>query len=99
MLRTGRYLLARRLAERVPPAWRKGPLRFFGAVDPRMDCDALRAAGHDGLWPIPEVERQLSDWLDVGQLAPLYDRAVSGARDYRALRRLQSVQTLAYRLI
>ena len=99
LLRTGRYLLTRRIAERLPQAWRKGPLRLFGAVDPRMDCDALRASGPAGLWPIPETEHPLAEWIDVGQLGPLYDRAVSDSQDYRALRRLQSVQTLAYRLL
>jgi hypothetical protein len=99
LLRTGRYLFNRRIAEKLPSSWRKGPLKVFAAVDPRMDCDALRAAGRHGLWPIPEAERPLSGWLDVRKLDPLYDRATSGDRDYRALRRLQSVQTLAYRLL
>jgi hypothetical protein len=99
LFRTGSYLLKRRVAEWLPQPWRLGPLKVFRAVDPRMDCDALRAAGPAGLWPIPEAERQLAEWLDVGQLRPLYDRAVSDARDYRALRRLQSVQTLAFRLL
>ncbi|MCC7177015.1 MAG: hypothetical protein IT177_01355 [Acidobacteria bacterium] len=99
LLRTGRYLLARRIAEALPPAWRVGPFKMFGAVDPRMDCDALRHAGRDGLWPIPEAERALSDWMDVSHIQPLYERTVSDDKDYRTLRRLQSVQTLAYRLI
>jgi len=99
MLRTGRYLLKRRVAAMLPPSLHRGPLKAFATVDPRMDCDALRAAGPGGLWPIPEAERQLSEWLDVGKLRPLYDRATSEERDYRALRRLQSVQTLAYRLL
>lgn len=99
MLRTGRYLLKRRMAAAVPASLHKGPLKVFAAADPRMDCDALRAAGPAGLWPIPEAERELSDWLDTRWLQPLYDRATSDARDYRALRRLQSVQALAYRLL
>lgn len=99
LLRTGSYLLKRRLAARLPRSMRRGPLKVFGAVDPRMDCDALRTAGREGLWPIPETERALAEWLDVGALGAWYDRAVSDARDYRALRRLQSVQTLAYCLI
>ena len=99
MLRTGRYLFKRRIAGMVPRSWHKGPLKAFAAVDPRMDCDALRVAGPAGLWPISEAERPLSEWLDVAQLKPLYDRATSDDRDYRALRRLQSVQTLAYRLL
>jgi hypothetical protein len=83
----------------LPRSRRLGPLAVFAAVHPRMDCDALRASGPAGLWPIHEAERQLAEWLDVAQLRPFYDRAVSDARDYRALRRLQSVQTLAYRLL
>jgi hypothetical protein len=88
-----------RLARMLPRPWRRGPLEVFAGVHPRMDCDALRASGRAALWPIPQTERQLSNWLDVDQLAPLYDRAVSDAKDYRALRRLQSVQALAYRLL
>lgn len=99
MLRTGSYLVSRRVALMLPRSWRKGPLSVFSGVHPRMDCDALRASGPAALWPIPQAEHALAEWLDVKQLGPLYDRAVSPAKDYRALRRLQSVQTLAYRLI
>ena len=99
LLRTGSYLMKQRVARMVPRRWRKGPLEVFATVHPRMDCDALRASGPEGLWPLAEAERPLAEWIDVGQLRPLYDRAVSEAKDYRALRRLQSVQTLAYRLL
>lgn len=99
MLVTGRHQLARRAAVLLPRSWRKGPLNYFGAVQPRMDCDALRASGCAGLWPIPEVEARLDQWLDVSRLRPFYERAVSDEKDYQALRRLQSVQTLAYRLL
>jgi len=99
LLRTGSYLVMSRLARMLPRAWRRGPLEIFAGVHPRMDCDALRASGRAALWPIPQTERALASWLDVDQLAPLYDRAVSDLKDYRALRRLQSVQTLAYRLL
>ena len=64
-----------------------------------MDTECIRATGWDSLWPIPQVVDRLAQWLDVNQLDEAYTAVMASNKDIRPLRKLQSVQTLAYRLI
>lgn len=96
---TGRYLLKRRLARILPTSLQLGPLLGFNDAPLRMDVDCVQATGRASLWPLYEVRDRLAEWLDVSQLDAAYQAVMSSRDDIRPLRKLQSVQTLAYRLL
>ena len=60
---------------------------------------SIQANGMDALWPLSETDKQLSEWLDFSRLEQDYQTLMNSTKDVRPLRRLQSVQTLAYRLL
>jgi hypothetical protein len=96
---TGKYLLKHRIVEYLPASLHHGPFAGFDDVPLRMDIDCIQATGKDSLWPIYDAWDQLGEWLDVSQLEQAYQVVMSSAEDIRPLRKLQSVQTLAYRLL
>jgi hypothetical protein len=96
---TGRYLLKERVAKRLPSRLAVGPLRGFKDVQLRMDMVSVQACGKDALWPIYDAWEELAEWLDVGQLEVAYASVMRSTDDIRPLRQLQSVQTLALRLL
>ncbi|MEW6285723.1 MAG: hypothetical protein AB1509_05820 [Chloroflexota bacterium] len=97
-IRTGRYLLRRRIVEHLPAPLHHGPFAGFDDVPLRMDIDCIQAAGKKALWPLFDTLRELNQWLDVRLLEREYQTLQHSSEDIRPLRRLQSVQTLAYRL-
>lgn len=96
---TGKYLIKRRMAEVLPPSLHRGPLRGFGNVQLRMDIDSVQHSGRGALWPLFEARDRLSEWLDFDWLERDFQTVMTSREDIRPLRRLQSVQTLAYRLL
>lgn len=96
---TGSYLVKRRLAEKLPPALHRGPLKGFGNVQLRMDIESVQSTGRDALWPLFETREKLSEWLDFSQLERDFQTVMTSKEDIRPLRRLQSAQALAYRLL
>jgi hypothetical protein len=96
---TGSYLIKRRLVEELPPALHRGPLKGFGNVQLRMDIESVQTTGRDALWPLFEAREKLSEWLDFSQLERDFQTVMTSKEDIRPLRRLQSAQTLAYRLL
>jgi hypothetical protein len=99
LILTGRYMLNRRIAKRLPKPFRRGPFAGYENIQLRMDIESIQTTGRDALWPLFEAKEQLSEWLDVDQLEQDYQTLMNSKKDIRPLRRLQSVQTLAYRLI
>ena len=97
-IRTGRYILRRRIVEHLPPPLHHGPFAGFDDVPLRMDIDCIQAAGKKALWPLFDTLRELSQWLDVRLLEREYQTLQRSSEDIRPLRRLQSAQTLAHRL-
>jgi hypothetical protein len=95
---TGRYLFRKRIAKRLPKSLRRGPFAGFDNIQLRMDIDSVRATGKEALWPLFGDSKQLADWLDVSQIEHAYQDIVNDRENYKALRKLQSVQALAYRL-
>lgn len=95
---TGKYLILRRIAAMLLPAFRRGPLKGFGNVQLRMDIESVQHSGRNALWPLFDLREKLSDWLDFSQLERDFQTIMTSKEDIRPLRRLQSVQTLAYRL-
>lgn len=93
---TGRYLLARRLTRLLPPRLGRGS---FAYVRSTADLESMRSCGWDGVWPIRETLQQLEAWIDVDKVRRLAERIWAGGGDMRDVRRLQSVQCLAYRVL
>jgi hypothetical protein len=96
---TGKYLLKHRIAENLPQSMQHGPFAGFGEVPLRMDIDCLQSTGKESVWPIYETWDQLSEWMNVDQVEKKYRVVLKSGQDIRPLRKLQSVQTLAYRLL
>lgn len=95
---TGRYLLRRRVATQIPFSIHKGLLGGFENIQLRMDMLGMRTAGKKSLWPIYDTWEQLGEWLDVRQIEQAYHDVMNNLDDIRPLRKLQSIQALAYRL-
>lgn len=96
---TGKYLVLRKIAGTLLPAFHRGPIKGFGNVQLRMDIESVQNTGRDALWPLFDAREKLSDWLDFNQLERDFQMVMTSKEDIRPLRRLQSAQTLAYRLI
>jgi hypothetical protein len=96
---TGKYLVKRRLVDVLPLLLHVGSLRGFANIPLRMDIESIQSSGRDALWPLFEAKGQLSKWLDVSQLERDYQTLLRSKEDVLPLRRLQSAQTLAYRLL
>jgi hypothetical protein len=95
---TGRYLLLRRIAKLLSPMFHWGQLKGFRDVQLRMDVESIQSTGRDALWPLFDTLKQLSEWLDVDRLEQDYQMIMESKHDIRPLRRIQTAQTLAYRL-
>ena len=96
---TGKYLVKRRIVEHLPPPLHHGPFAGFDDVPLRMDIDSIQATGSDALWPLFDAWDQISEWLDVSLLDQAFQEIMRSKDDIRPLRKLQSIQTLAYRLL
>ena len=95
---TGKYLVKRRIAQSLPDVFRQGLFAGFDQVPLRMDIDCIQATGKDALWPMYNVWDQLGEWVDVSYVDQAYQAIMESTEDIRPLRKLQSIQTLAYRL-
>jgi hypothetical protein len=93
----GSYLLKRRLAKALPASVSNRLLPEFAASkNIKTDITSLRACGETGIWPIHEKAALLAKWMDMDQIRNAYAEAIAG--DISAIRKLQSIQTFAYRL-
>lgn len=95
---TGKYLLHRRIVGHLPSALHLGPFAGFEEVPLRMDIASLQHTGKAALWPLFNNWNKLSEWLNVDQLEVAYQAVMNSTEDIRPLRKLQSIQTFAYRL-
>ena len=64
-----------------------------------MDIASVQSTGKAALWPLFDTLDQLAGWVDIEQLERDYQTIMHSQKDIRPLRRLQSVQTLAFRLL
>jgi hypothetical protein len=96
---TGKYLLKHRIVENIPVSLHHGPFAGFDERPLRMDIDCIQSTGQEALWPLFDNGDQLSDWMDFSLLERDYQAVMKSNTDIRPLRRLQSVQALAYRLL
>jgi hypothetical protein len=96
---TGRYLIKKRIAKFLHPNFHHGPLKGFGDVQLRMDIASIQTHGKKALWPLFEISEQLSNWIDINRLEQDFQTLLQTKENVLPLRRLQSVQPLAYRLL
>lgn len=96
---TGKYLIKRRLANVLPSSLQIGSLKAFANKPLRMDIESIQACGREAVWPLFEMREKLSDWFDFDQLEQAYQAVMRSKEDVRPLRKLQSAQALAYRLL
>ncbi len=97
LILTGRYLLKRRIAGFLPVQLQPESLQAFNPKPLSKDADCVRDTGQASVWPIYETWSHLGDWLDLSRIAAAYDAALAG--DIKSVRKLQSIQALAYRLL
>ncbi len=95
---SGSYLLKRRLAAKLPASLRKGPLQEFAPRRAAMERESFRAAEQQALWPVYQVWDKLADWVDLQQIEQTCQEALNG-NAVTPIRKLQSIQTLAYALL
>jgi hypothetical protein len=98
-LLTGRYLLKRRLARKLPLRLRRGPFAGTRFVPLTMDLECVQAHGWKSLWPIREAWESLSSWVNLDHVTRTFDEIMAGSNDLRMVKKLQSIQCLAYRLL
>jgi hypothetical protein len=96
---TGKYLVKRRAVDILPSSMHIGSLKGFANKPLRMDIESIQTCGREALWPLFNRMDQLSKWLDVNQLERDFQTLMRTKEDVLPLRRLQSAQTLAYRLL
>lgn len=95
---TGRYLLKRRAAKKLPPRLGSRLLpEFFAQKSLESDVASLAHCCEKGIWPIPEMKNALSEWIHYDRVIPVYHAALNG--DMTSMRRLQSLQAFSYRLM
>jgi hypothetical protein len=99
LITTGRYHMNRRLARLLPTWLHFGEIKTFSHVPLHMDADCVMAHGWESLWPIHEVWEGLGKWMDVEKIKVEYQAASTSNRDIKPVRKLQSVQALAYLLL
>lgn len=98
-LLTGKYLLKRLIARKLPAILYHGIFKEIKSVYFSMDLECVRAYGWEALWPIREAWESLSQWVHMEQVSETFAAIMAGSKDMRLVRKLQSVQCLAYRLL
>jgi hypothetical protein len=95
---TGRYLVNRRLANVLPnPIVSKFLPEFTATRNIKTDITSLRTCREAAIWPIPVIQKSLESLFDVSQIENSYQSAING--DISSVRKLQSIQALAYRYL
>ena len=97
MIYSGSFFLKKRFASILPNSLLRGPLKEFNPSAPSLDGLCVQNGGIEVLWPLLDAWDKLDEWLDMDVLEKVVTEATSG--DVLAVRKLQSVQTLAFRLM
>lgn len=96
-LLTGRYLLKRRGANKLPKQITRYLFpEFFSTKQDNSDVVSVARGGHKALWPIYETMTELSNWVDTKVISDLLLAGFQG--DIRAIQKIQCLQALAYRI-
>jgi hypothetical protein len=97
LIPTGRYLLNKRITRSLPARLRTGPFRDFSLVPLSRDTESVKNGGDKAIWPIRETWKQLGEWVNLDLIEYEFQAAIHG--NIESVRKLQSVQALAYRLM
>jgi len=96
---TGKYLIQRRIAKALPVTLFRSLLKGFGNIQIGVDFEPIQAHGKSSLWPLPDVWKQLGEWLDLQQIEADFQAVMKPSQDPRPLRRLQAAQTFSSALL
>jgi hypothetical protein len=95
---TFEYHAKRRLERVLPkPLARRVVPEFFTMRNLQSDCDCICRDPVAATWPIADARPALEEFFNTSQLNELYQSAADGTMS--AVRKLQAVQAVAYRLI
>lgn len=94
---TGRYLMKRRLVQALPSGLARRLFPEFNKERKHSsDITSLQASKEKAIWPIPDMQSELEKWFEPLSVRRAYQAAMSG--DVISVRKLQAIQTLAYRM-
>ena len=96
-LLTGSYLLKKRVARYLPESISKSILPGLYRTNPNSDIQCVARDGKDAFYPVFNKLDLLNHWLNIDIIEKTY-RKILADNDSNAVRKLQSIQTLAYRL-
>ncbi|MCC6300306.1 MAG: hypothetical protein IT314_13505 [Anaerolineales bacterium] len=96
---TGKFLIQRRIAAKLPPYLRKGSFAGFDWTPLRMDFDSAQRYGEAAFWPLFDAWDALAAYLNMNLVERDFQAIMNSQQDDRPLKRLQTVQVLAYRLL
>ena len=96
-LLTGSYLLKKRAANYLPAFLSKSIFPSVYRTKSNTDVECVKRNGKECFYPVFERLLPLSRWLNPDVIEKSYNRIVS-KQDGMGVRKLQSIQTLAYRL-
>ena len=94
---SGKYLMKRRIAEKLPRVLRIGPLKEFVARGNNSDGNSVLAGGKKSLWPMYESKEVLSEIFDWSVIEQVLNRALSG--EQAVTNKYRVLQTLGYRML
>ncbi len=97
LILTGRFLVMRRAARSLPASLSRNLFRQLYPMELSLDGVSVRKNGRKALWPIGDTMSLLHDWLDTDLLESTLTDALGG--NLYALRKLQPIQSLAFRLL
>lgn len=90
------YVMKRRMLELLPENSLRKHFTLINTKKFLSGVDCVQHSGKDSFWPIFDVLESLSQWINVQELDAVYQQAYEG--DLKAVRKLQSLQAIAYRL-
>jgi hypothetical protein len=96
-LLTGSYLLKQRIANYLPDSVAQSVFPGLYRTKPNSDVDCVRHDHKKAFYPLFEKLDHLENWMNRETIEETYQQIVTQS-DSRAIRKLQSIQTLAFRI-
>jgi len=96
-LLTGSYLLKKRATRHLPEKISKFVFPGLYRTNPNSDTRCVARDGKDAFYPLFNKLEHIKHWLKVEIIEETYRKIITD-NDGKAVRKLQSIQTVAYRL-
>ena len=96
-LLTGSYIMKKRIARPIPPKVSRILFPEFNRNRSKTDIDCVKHDSREAFKPLFERLDVIKEWMNIDIIEKNYQRIVA-ENDLQAVRKLQSIQTLAYRL-